>query len=89
MSNRKNIGAIEKIISELARRDMMAHYRVWRKTHKKRYDKHGNPICYPGGYSLSAETMEAREVRDDYIHDKISEEEYKAYCLKKRFAYDI
>lgn len=33
-------------------------------------------------YSLSIETLEALEIKRQYLHDEISEEEYKSWCLK-------
>lgn len=33
-------------------------------------------------YSLSSETNEAREIRDKYLNDEITEEEYKSWCLR-------
>ena len=35
-----------------------------------------------GGYTLSQETMEAREIKRQYLADEITEEEYKSWCLK-------
>ena len=70
----KNISSIEKIIAELAKKDYLG-------ANPRRSD--GRPVYktyHP--YSLSAETNEARQVRDDYLHDVISEEEYKAWCLR-------
>lgn len=74
----KNIEAIEKIIKELSYRDYIV---VWRKLTKSQRTKYmlGK---YQFSYSLGADTNEAREVRNAYLHDKITEEEYKAYCLK-------
>lgn len=70
----KNISAIEKIISELAMKDYLACNPV-NKDGTRKYKKH-RP------YSLSEETTEAREIRDTYLHDEISEEEYKGRCLR-------
>lgn len=78
----KNTSAIDKIYEELVCKDYMAHYIKWRKKHPKRVDKKGNPIVYPGGYSLSEETREAAKIKKDYINGVISEEEYKAFCLR-------
>lgn len=87
--NLKNINIINKIITILAHRDMRSHREKWEKSHKKKFDRKGNPIQYPGGYSLSVETMEAMEIRDDYLSGKITDEEYKGYCLKKRIILGI
>lgn len=70
----KNINAIEKIIKELAMKDYLM-MNPKDKNGKPKY-KHYRP------YSLSYETNEAREIRDKYLHDEISEEEYKAFCLR-------
>ena len=32
-------------------------------------------------YSLGADTLEAMKVKYDYINERISEEEYKGFCL--------
>ena len=77
---KKNVSAIDKIIKTLSYRDYVAASTKFWKTHK-RFDKKGNPIQFPG-YSLSQDTMEAIEVKHEYIEGKINEEEYKAWCLK-------
>lgn len=70
----KNTAAIDKIISELAFRDYRA-YNPLLASGKPKYKKH-----HP--YTLSPETNEARGIKADYLADSITEEEYKAYCLK-------
>ena len=70
----KNTAAIDKIIAELALKDYRAYNPV--KSNGRRKYKSHRP------YTLSSETNEAREIKADYLADKISEEEYKAYCLK-------
>lgn len=70
----KNINAIEKIIAELARKDFLAMNPI-DKDGRRRYANH-RP------YSLSSETNEAREIKRQYLADEITEEEYKAYCLR-------
>ena len=35
-----------------------------------------------GGYTLSEETMEAMQIRNNYLADKITEVEYKRWCLE-------
>lgn len=69
-----NTSAIDKIIKELAYKDYLA-YNPKLKNGKPKYKKH-RP------YTLSPETNEARETKNDYISGKISEAQYKAYCLK-------
>lgn len=64
----KNLNAINKIIKELSYRDFVAATRkIIRKIES---------------YSLSMETLEAMKVKYDYINERISEEEYKGFCLK-------
>lgn len=70
----KNINAIEKIIAELARKDFLVMNPI-DKDGRRRYAHH-RP------YSLSSETNEAREIKRQYLADEITEEEYKAYCLR-------
>lgn len=64
----KNTNAIDKIIGEMS---MQCYLSARKKTcgHLK-------------SYSLSAECLEAIQTKRDYVAGKISEEEYKAYCLK-------
>ena len=69
----KNTNAIDKIIKELSMKDYL------RMNPKKadgtsKYKKH-RP------YLLSDETMEALEVKKQYLSDTINEEEYKTFCL--------
>ena len=70
----KNTGAIDKIIAELAMKDYLA-YNPRLKNGRPKYKKY-----HP--YTLSPETNEARQIKQDYTADRITEEEYKAYCLK-------
>lgn len=81
----KNVNAIDKIIAELSGRDFRSawdkyplSYRKYRAGLSKRKPKG----YYPFAYSLSADTEEARQIKKDYLHDIITEPEYKAYCLK-------
>lgn len=66
--------AIDKIITALAYKDYRA-YNPLGKDGRPKYKKH-RP------YTLSAETNEAREVKQDYLSGKISTAEYKAWCLR-------
>lgn len=70
----KNTNAIDKIISELAYKDYLA-VNPRKSDGRPKYKKH-RP------YSLSDETNEARKVKSDYVCGVISENDYKAYCLK-------
>ena len=68
MFDGKNLGAINKIIKELSFRDFMAATRNFTRKIKS--------------YSLGADTLEAMKVKYDYINERITEEEYKGFCLK-------
>lgn len=70
----KNTAAIDKIIAALAYKDYRA-YNPLKADVRPKYKSH-----HP--YMLSQETNEARGIKADYIADKITEEEYKAYCLR-------
>ena len=63
-----NTNAIDKIIGEMS----MQCYESAQKKSKKRIKS----------YSLSAECLEAIQIKNDYVSGKISEEDYKAYCLE-------
>ena len=63
-----NTNAIDKIIGEMS----LKCYESAQKKSKKRIQS----------YSLSEECLEAIQVKRDYAAGKISEEEYKAYCLE-------
>lgn len=70
----KNINAIEKIIKELSMKDFLVMNPI---------DKDGRrKYAYHRPYSLSDETKEALEIKEQYLADEITEEEYKGYCLK-------
>ena len=64
----KNVNAIDKIIAELSMQCYLSARK--RKVERVKY------------YTLSAECLEAIEIKHDYLSGKITEEEYKAYCLK-------
>lgn len=70
----KNINAIEKIIAELSMKDFLVTNPI-DKDGIRRYSHH-RP------YSLSDETLEALEIKKQYLADEITEEEYKTYCLR-------
>lgn len=78
----KNINAIEKIITELCLRDYKASVKKLTKTQKNNIRFGKKTLSDYGGYTLSEETMEAMRIRNDYITDKITEEEYKRWCLE-------
>jgi hypothetical protein len=70
----KNTNAIDKIIAKEAMKDYLAMNP--RLSNGKSKYKTYHP------YSLSDDTNEARQIKIDYLNDTITEEEYKAYCLK-------
>lgn len=70
----KNTDAIDKIIAKEAMKDYLAMNP--RLSNGKPKYKTYHP------YSLSYNTNEARQIKIDYLNDTITEEEYKAYCLK-------
>lgn len=67
MLDGKNLNAINKIIKELSYRDFVAATRNFTRKIKS--------------YSLSTETLEAMKVKYDYINERITEGEYKGFCL--------
>ncbi len=69
----KNTGSIDKIISELSMKDYLVMNPV--VNGKKKYKTH-RP------YTLSDETLEALEVKKQYLNEQITEEEYKSFCLR-------
>ena len=64
----KNVNAIDKIIAELS---MKCYESANRRTAGR-----------VTSYTLSAECLEAIEIKHDYLDGKITEAEYKDYCLK-------
>jgi hypothetical protein len=64
----KNTNAIEKIVFEMSYKDMLAAREKFQHRFK--------------GYSLGQDTMEVVQMMRDYRADKVTEEEYKAFCLK-------
>lgn len=63
----KNLNAINKIIKELSYGDFVAATRNFTRKIKS--------------YSLGMETLEAMKVKYDYINERITEGEYKGFCL--------
>lgn len=70
----KNVTAIDKIIAQLAMRDYLA-YNPRKADGKPKYKRY-----HP--YTLSSETNEARQIKQDYLQNNITEEQYKAWCLR-------
>ena len=64
----KNVNSIDKIIAELSMKCYESAKR--RKTGRVK------------SYTLSADCLEAIEIKHNYLDGKITEEEYKDYCLK-------
>ena len=79
---RKNTNAIDKIIAELSRRDYEARCKRLTKSQVNNIRQGKKTISDYGGYSLSQETMEAIETKNNYQNENITEAEYKSYCLK-------
>ena len=78
----KNTKAIEKIIRELSKRDYEARYKKLTKSQIDNIRQGKKTLSDYGGYSLSQETMEAINLKRDYISGSITETEYKNYCLQ-------
>ncbi len=75
---KKNYDAIDRIIERLSLRDFNA---VWGGlTERQREDFRKCPGEF--SYTLGADTMEAVSVKRAWLHDEISEETYKRYCLE-------
>lgn len=65
---KKNVNAIDKIIAELSMQCYLAANRKIAGRVKS--------------YTLSQECLDAIEIKHDYQNGIITEEEYKAWCLK-------
>lgn len=78
----KNISAIEKIITELYFRDYNDSMKKLTKTQKNNIRLGKKTFFDYGGVHFQKETMEAMRIRNDYIADKITEEEYKRWCME-------
>ncbi len=76
----KNYTAIEKIIKRKA-------YKDYRKANplktngKPKYKKHHS-------YSLSDETLEAIQIKKQYLAGDITENEYKGYCIRENLKHE-
>ena len=75
----KNVSAIDKIISSLSLRDYKAKWDTLTEKQKESYRIGKNYGKFQ--YSLGQDTMTAIETKRDYLANKITEEEYKAFCL--------
>lgn len=64
----KNVKAIDKIIAELS---MQCYLAARRKT-----------VGRVKNYTLSQECLDAIDLKHDYQNGAITEEEYKAWCLR-------
>ena len=78
----KNVNAIDKIIAELSKRDYVARCKKLTRSQIENIKQGKKTLSDYGGYSLSQETMEAIDLKHDYINGNITEAEYKSYCLK-------
>ncbi len=81
----KNTNAINKIIAELSLRDYKARCKRLTKKQIDNIKTGRKTLSDYGGYSLAQDTMDAVEIKRQYVSEEISEEEYKAYCLKYNF----
>ncbi|NMB69835.1 hypothetical protein GYA27_01355 [candidate division WWE3 bacterium] len=70
----KNVTAVDKIIAALCMKEFK------RANPKPKMRKDGTVRYNP--YSLTDEINEFRELKRAYLADEISEEKYKAECLK-------
>ncbi len=73
---------IDKIIKELSLRDYNAKMRKLTPAQRRNIAIGNKKLSDYCGYTLSALTLETIETKHDYQDGKISEEEYKAWCLK-------
>lgn len=78
----KNVNAIDKIIKQLSLRDYKAKCAKLTPAQKRNISIGRNILSDYGGYTLSGETKEALSIKHDYLNDRISEAEYKSWCLK-------
>ena len=78
----KNTNAIDKIITELSKRDCETRCKKLTKSQIDNIRQGKKILSDYGGYSLSQETMEAINLKRDYINESITETEYKNYCLQ-------
>lgn len=88
MENTKNTCAIDKIIAELSLQDYHARTERLTSNQKKAIRNGKKTLSDFGGYSLGQKTMEAVNVKRDYLNGNITENEYKAWCLRYNLAYN-
>lgn len=74
----KNTNAIDKIIAELS---MISYNSAVKKLteSQKRKIREGKTQF---SYTLSADALDAIQIKRDYISGKITESEYKRYCIE-------
>lgn len=78
----KNVNAINKIIKELSLRDYKARCAKLTKSQKHNISIGKKTLSDYGGYSFAADTMEAIDTKHNYQNEKITEAEYKIFCLR-------
>lgn len=78
----KNTNTVEKIIAELSMRDYKARCKRLTKNQVENIRTGKKTLSDYGGYTLSEETIEAIEIKRQYLANEITEEEYKSWCLK-------
>lgn len=71
-----------KIIANLAVKDYSASINRLTAAQRKNIATQKKTLADYGGVILGEKTREAMEIRDDYLQEKITEEEFKAWCLK-------
>lgn len=74
----KNVNAINKIIGELSYRDYKAQWA--RLTDNQKNNVRNGKRKF--SYTLSEATMQAVEIKKDYLEGRITESDYKSYCLQ-------
>lgn len=74
----KNTNAINKIIAELSLSDYKSQWN--RLTDKQKYNVHIGKKNF--SYCLSTRTLEAIEIKNNYLNETITEADYKTWCLR-------
>ena len=78
----KNINAINKIIAELSMQDYKSRCEKLTKAQTNNIKQGKKTLSDYGGYTLREATREAIQVKNDYLCGKITEPEYKRFCLE-------
>ena len=78
-----NVNAIDKIIAERSQRDYKARINKLTEKQIENIRTGKKRLSDYGGYTLGADTLEALDVKHDYLSGTITEAQYKAYCIKQ------